>query len=280
MRLQTWASQNGLRHLDMARRFGISESMVGKLCSGSRQPSLKLIRQIDREPEGAVSLRDWYAVAEPRGEAPGFAVANFEELPHHHFGAIYADPPWYFRTRSDKGRGRSPDKHYACMSMDDLKALPIGTVALPDCHLFMWTPAAHIPDALALMDAWGFSYSSTFVIWVKLKKGTDLRRLSGWTDADLAHGLGMTTRKGVEVCLLGRRGAPKRMSKAIREVIVAPVGRHSRKPVEARARVEGYAEGPYLELFARQVAPGWVAWGDQLEGEHAAASNAGEAREA
>jgi N6-adenosine-specific RNA methylase IME4 len=29
-------------------------------------------------------------------------------------------------------------------------------------------------------------------------------------------------------------------------------------------RIERYCEGPYLELFARQIRPGWDAWGDEI----------------
>ena len=35
--------------------------------------------------------------------------------------------------------------------------------------------------------------------------------------------------------------------------------------VEVRRRVERLLPGPYLELFARKRAPGWDAWGDQVE---------------
>jgi N6-adenosine-specific RNA methylase IME4 len=40
---------------------------------------------------------------------------------------------------------------------------------------------------------------------------------------------------------------------------------HSRKPAEARARIEQYADGPYLEMFAREAAPGWTIWGNQID---------------
>jgi uncharacterized protein (UPF0335 family) len=54
------------------------------------------------------------------------------------------------------------------------------------------------------------------------------------------------------------------MAKDVREVIVAPVREHSRKPHEAYARVERYCDGPYLELFARQHRQGWTAWGNEV----------------
>jgi N6-adenosine-specific RNA methylase IME4 len=71
-------------------------------------------------------------------------------------------------------------------------------------------------------------------------------------EMDLHVGLGLTTRKN-EFCLLGRRGNCKRQSKKVREVILAPVREHSRKPDEAYRRIMEYADGPYVELFARLI---------------------------
>ena len=35
------------------------------------------------------------------------------------YKTIYADPPWYFRSYSEKGEGRNATKHYDCMSLSD-----------------------------------------------------------------------------------------------------------------------------------------------------------------
>jgi N6-adenosine-specific RNA methylase IME4 len=78
-------------------------------------------------------------------------------------------------------------------------------------------------------------------------------------------GNGFTTRKNAELCLLGRRGKPRRNSKGVRELIVSPRRKHSQKPDEQYARIEHFCSGPYLELFARQRRPGWTAWGDELD---------------
>jgi hypothetical protein len=39
-----------------------------------------------------------------------------------HYRVIYADPPWTFATYSRKGKGRSPEAYYDCMSLADIKA--------------------------------------------------------------------------------------------------------------------------------------------------------------
>jgi N6-adenosine-specific RNA methylase IME4 len=43
---------------------------------------------------------------------------------------------------------------------------------------------------------------------------------------------------------------------------------HSRKPDEQYAVVEACSRGPYLELFARGVRPGWYVWGDQASDDY------------
>ena len=67
------------------------------------------------------------------------------------------------------------------------------------------------------------------------------------------------------MCLLATRGRPKRLARDIPQLIVAPRREHSRKPDEARTRIERLVCGLYVELFARERAPGWDAFGDELD---------------
>lgn len=182
------------------------------------------------------------------------------------YGAVLADPAWPFKTRSVKGEGRSPSRHYATMSLDEIKAMPVGERAAKDAVLFLWTTTPHLPVALDVMRAWGFAYSSVGFVWIKLNKSADQRqlRLTTLDDAECFVGMGYTTRQNAEFVLLGRRGKPKRKSAAVRQVVIAPRREHSRKPDEIRSRIERLVAGPYLELFARQSAPGWDCWGDQV----------------
>jgi N6-adenosine-specific RNA methylase IME4 len=50
----------------------------------------------------------------------------------------------------------------------------------------------------------------------------------------------------------------------VRNLIVAPVREHSRKPDEIYQHIEQLWNGPYVELFARHRREGWQSWGDQL----------------
>jgi N6-adenosine-specific RNA methylase IME4 len=162
------------------------------------------------------------------------------------------------------------------MGLDDIKALPVGSLAAKDgCHLFLWVTGPCLPLAFGVIEAWGFRYSAVAFTWAKLKRSHG-RSVSLISTADLARefhvGLGLTTRKNAEFCLLARRGNAKRVAKNVRELIVAPVREHSRKPDEIFERIESYCVGPYVELFARASRPGWDTWGAEstkFDGFHA-----------
>lgn len=183
-------------------------------------------------------------------------------LPPGPFACILADPPWHHASRSAKGQTRrSPSHHYGTMPLADIKALPVREIAAKDCHLFLWTTWPHLQQALEVIAAWGFTYSSGFLTWVKLnpRSADEL-----FLQAENFHvGMGYTSRKNSEILLIGRRGAPKRLSKSIRELMIAARREHSRKPDETYVRIEAYCAGPRLEMFARQSRPGWTVWGNE-----------------
>jgi N6-adenosine-specific RNA methylase IME4 len=131
--------------------------------------------------------------------------------------------------------------------------LPIQSVSAKDCALFMWVVDYHIPQALAVAKAWGFTFKTAAFVWVKSKPG-------GWPHV----GMGYWTRKQTEQCFLFTRGSPKRLSKGVEQIIHCPRGAHSAKPDLQYERIEALVGGPYLELFARSERPNWSAWGNQV----------------
>lgn len=173
-------------------------------------------------------------------------------LPNH-YGAILADPPWHFAVRSDRGEGRSATRHYNTMTLDDIKTLPVRHWAARDCALFLWAVDPMVPQAIDVMRAWGFTFKTIAFYWVKTNR-----------DGTPFTGMGYWTRANPEMCLLGTRGSPKRQSKSVRRLLMAPRREHSRKPDEARDRIADLVPGPYLEMFARQSATGWDSWGNQV----------------
>lgn len=174
------------------------------------------------------------------------------------FGAVMADVPWTFKVRSDKGVGRGAVKHYETMTLEDIKALDVADVCAPDAWLFFWTTGTHMQDAFEVITAWGFTYSAMGFVWIKLTPSAPEHIYS---EQSFHVGMGYTTRKNAEFCLLGRRGSPKRLSNKVRELVIAPRREHSRKPDEVPARIEQFCAGPYLDMFSRESRPGWVSWG-------------------
>lgn len=195
----------------------------------------------------------------------------FGDLQRGAYRAIMADPPWHFRARTalqveNWDSRRDAEKHYATMNLDDIKALPVKALAHPDAHLFIWTTGPCLRQTFDVIEAWGFRYSAVAFTWIKLKRSHNAMQLRVLpiAEGDLHVGLGLTTRKNAEFCLLARRGNARRVAKNIREVILSPVREHSRKPDEAFDRAKLYCEGPYLELFSRERRPGWDSWGNEV----------------
>jgi N6-adenosine-specific RNA methylase IME4 len=170
------------------------------------------------------------------------------------FAAILADPPWKFITRSERGEGRSANQHYRTGALDSIKALPVAQLAADDAVLFMWMVDWCPEAALEVIKAWGFEHKTCGFTWAKQNGGGE-----GWH-----MGQGYWTRANPEDCWLATRGNPKRLYADVRQLIVAPVTEHGRKPDETYDRIERLVEGPYLELYARRERPGWVSWGDEL----------------
>jgi len=196
------------------------------------------------------------------------APAPFESLRLRHYSAIAADPASRFasytaiQSQNPTSR-RDNERHYKTMAFAELAALPVAELASFDgCHLFLWTSGPFLPQALTLIEAWGFEYSTRAFTWLKTKRGWDGR--APLAESDFSIGLGLTVRHQTEIVLLARRGNCRRNAKDVRELILAPRREHSRKPDEFFRRVERYCSGPYLELFAREQRPNWTCWGDEV----------------
>lgn len=174
-------------------------------------------------------------------------------------GAILMDPQWKFKTRSSAGEGRSANLHYTTEGLDEIKAMPVAELAADDCALFMWMLDWCPQDALDLIAHYGFRHVTTAFTWAK-------------TEGDGWHfGMGYWTRANPEQCWLATRGNPERLHADVRQLIVAQVMEHSRKPDEIYTGIERLVAGPYLELNARRPRAGWTSWGNELEFTGAAA---------
>lgn len=168
------------------------------------------------------------------------------------YDVILADPPWTFQTYSAKGKGRSAERHYDCMTFDDIVRLPVSQIATDNCALFLWTTWPFMEKVFEVIHAWGFTYRTLGFEWFK-----ENRSGNGWH-----MGMGYYTRSNPEPCLLCVRGS---MPVAVHDepnFIVAPVRAHSRKPAQQYYKIENlYPNKRYVELFARERRQGWASWG-------------------
>lgn len=174
------------------------------------------------------------------------------------FRTIMADPPWRFQNAT----GKVAPEHrrlsrYGTMTLEAIAALPVAGLAEDTAHLYLWVPNALLPEGLAVMQAWGFAYKSNLV-WHKVRK-------DGGSDG---RGVGFYFRNVTELILFGVRGRKARtLGPGRRQVNMIQTRKreHSRKPDEQYALIEACSPGPYFELFARGVRPGWTTWGHQAE---------------
>lgn len=166
---------------------------------------------------------------------------------------IYADPPWRFEAWSNKGKGRSAEKHYDTMPLEDIKKLPVGKLADKDCALFIWAVSPMLPQALEVIKSWEFEYKTVAFTWIK-------KDMMG----KIFNGLGFWTRANAEFCLLATKGSPKRASKDVSQIVITKKRQHSRKPDEVRELiVKLMGDIPRIELFARHRFEGWSALGNE-----------------
>ena len=169
---------------------------------------------------------------------------------------IYADPPWSYGGNSFPST--SDKQAYPLMKTQAICDLPVKEIVHPDALLFLWTTMTHIPDALRVIDAWGFRYVTNGFTWVKVHEKSRLPVI----------GMGFWTRQNAELCLVAKRGRPQRQHKCISSIIIEPRRRHSQKPDRVRddiVRICG--DVPRVELFAREkthASVGWDVWGNEV----------------
>jgi N6-adenosine-specific RNA methylase IME4 len=190
---------------------------------------------------------------ERRAERERELAARQRALPDKRYGVIVADPEWRFEPYSrETGMDRAADNHYPTSVYEVIARRDVPSIAADDCILFLWATVPMLPQAMFVMQEWGFAYKSHY-IWHKDKIGT-----------------GYWNRNRHELLLIGTHGsvpAPA-MGTQWHSVIEAPRGEHSEKPeIFLRMIEEYYPNLPKIELNRRGPArPSWDAWGNEAEG--------------
>ena len=116
----------------------------------------------------------------------------------------------------------------------------------------MWSSSPHLDQAIELGKRWGFAWATVAFVW-------DKQRVNP----------GFYTLSQCELCLVfkhGRIPAP-RGARNVRQLVSEKRDGHSRKPEEVRGRIDAmFPDAAKIELFARDRAEGWTAWGLDADG--------------
>lgn len=171
---------------------------------------------------------------------------------------LTADPPW--RHKDALGKQGAQAK-YACMPTHQIARFPLPSPVeeATSAVLFLWALSSMLPDALFVMQAWGFRYHS-MLVWDKYTNPAPPKQ------PVRAFGPGRILRNCHEPCLIGVRGQGYVPDfKSQRSIFSARLGEHSQKPAVFAKLVERmYPRSKYYELFAIDARPGWEQQGNML----------------
>jgi len=234
-------------------RLSVSEGAIAARLNPDQQQQIAAAAEADRKNAKRTVLKRLARDAREAALGAEQAAGNLR-LPAKRYGVIVADPEWRFEPWSRaSGMDRAADNHYSTSPTDIIAAREVPSIAADDCALFLWATAPMLPQALAVMEAWGFDYK-THLIWQKLRSG-DARGTGYWATGE--H----------ELLLIGTRGQiPSPATAMCASLIGAPwQGRHSAKPEIFLQIIEReFPTLPKIELNRRGPARvGWSAWGDE-----------------
>lgn len=176
------------------------------------------------------------------------------------YRTIVADPPWPYTGEGAPGAS-APTKSGR---MSHSAKLPYPTMAVADicalrppaddhAHLYLWTTNRFMPDAYAVVEAWGFT-PKTILTWTKVYTD-DPERVS--------MKVGYYFRGATEHCLFAVRGSLRTKANNLPTGYLWPRLPHSVKPDAFYDLVEEASPGPYLEMFSRRARLGWDTYGDE-----------------
>lgn len=164
------------------------------------------------------------------------------------YDVIVIDPPWKIQKIKKKVRPNQVDMDYPMMDLEEIRGLPVGSIASDNSILFLWTIDKYLYDSRQILEGWGFKYHLTMT----------------W---DKTNGLAMYGfNRQSEFILVGFKGAhdayPRR--KTIRTSFTAKSSYHSHKPDQFYESLN-VLEGRKIDLFARTQREGWDVWGNEVD---------------
>lgn len=237
-------------HLQVAKIFDRLEPDPA-VRAKQQQTQSELLQQaapLPGETAPQLTVSEFKALVRSRLHNEKTAAIAAGTLPTGVYDVICADPPWAY---DNSGFDQSAAEHYPTMPVEQIADLPVTDDTFPkfaeDCALFLWATSPLLPEAVRVLQAWGFDYKASLV-WEKPK----------------APAIGWWVHTRHELLLIGQRGSCVPLHKPD-SIISAAVTKHSRKPSEAYGVIEAmYPDVRRVELFARQPRPGWDVWGNEV----------------
>lgn len=168
------------------------------------------------------------------------------------FNIVYADPPWCVKRGPDwNSNGPSKELDYPTMTVQEIMALPVKSVAEKNSHLYLWTINKYLDESFDVIKAWGFKFSC-MLTWCKPRHGI---------------GIGGTYVQTTEHLMFARRGTLTAKKRIDTTWFQQPRLAHSVKPDFFRDMiVEVSGDLPRIELFGRKKISGWIVLGDGIDG--------------
>ena len=244
--------KHGSRSADLPNG-AISQSEAAALFNVSER-MIRTVKAIEREAPERIPEIESGAMTATKVYKLITTKARNEELrrkaisaPSGKYAVILADPPWQY---SNSGFSESAESQYPTMPTDEICKMAdmVRESSTPETALFLWATNPLLPDALKVMESWGFTYK-TNMAWIK-----DKGRGKGWF---------LVSRH--ELLLIGTRSDtphPNVRPESCFEADRGPV--HSRKPAIAYEIIESMYDGAKLEMFSRSKRSGWEAYGNEL----------------
>ena len=177
------------------------------------------------------------------------------------YKTIVIDPPWKYgkwgKASCPAYNGHIPkdsDLPYKWMSIDEIKKLPVSTLADDNCELYLWATQKYLPTAFDVIRVWGFKYCQTLT----------------WCKKPMGKGQGGVYCPTTEFLILARRGkmpTVKRIDTTWWEIkrFYSAGRNHSKKPEFFQDLIEQVSESPRLEMFARRKRENWDVWGNEVD---------------
>ena len=164
---------------------------------------------------------------------------------------IYADPPWDVKAGPPwASSGISQSLDYPSMSVGNIAALNVKSIAHENAHLYLWVINKYIEESYNIARCWGFK-PSCLLTWCKKPNGL---------------GLGGTFSQTTEHLLFCRRGTLKATKRIDTTWFLGERAVHSRKPMLFMDMIiEVSGDLSRIELFSRRKALGWDCWGNEVE---------------